>query len=246
MASTSETGHAKNVANLYALKSQTAAMGADYNPVNTALGTAALETMHADCDQKVNACAGALIAANGKKGERKTAFSAVEPLLPRILSVLKTSEAPDEKIKDAAGLIAKIRGARRAKTAEPGGNTPAPDAPKTISVSQQSFDMQAQHFADLVALIKNTPEYATNDDDLKYDTLKTMGEDLKARNKAAVDAENDYDQALSKRNAALYGAKTGLYDVADKVKEYMRSLPGGVKNEHYKQAVKLKFTKPAK
>ena len=54
MASNSETGHAKNVANFGKLVSFCTGYGADYNPSNSGIAIEALTTMQTDSQNAIN------------------------------------------------------------------------------------------------------------------------------------------------------------------------------------------------
>ena len=143
MASTSETGHAKNVANLQDLISFVTGYGATYNPTKNALKLPQLNALYTASQTSLADVITKNTAYNNEVNERVNAFSGLKVLSTRLVNALETTDATAQVIKDAKGFNRKLQG-KRASTAttpiEP--NTPAP---ATISTSQQSYDQQIQH-----------------------------------------------------------------------------------------------------
>ena len=149
MASTSETGHAKNVANFQNLIAFVTGYGATYNQSKNALKLPQLIALKTEADSKLADVVAKNTAYNNKVNERITAFSGLKSLSTRLVNALQTTDATDQIIKDAKGFNKKMQGQRASATAttptDP--NTPAPN---TISTSQQSYDQQIQHLAGII------------------------------------------------------------------------------------------------
>jgi hypothetical protein len=64
---------------------------------------------------------------------------------------------------------------------------------------------------------------------------------LATQNTAVIDATTALSNARIARNHTLYDEKTGLYDIAQEVKKYVKSVFGAT-SEEYKQIRKIKFT----
>jgi len=92
MASTSETGHAKNVANFEDLISFCTGYGASYNPSKAAIKLPALTATFTDAKASLASINTLLPAYNVAIGHRESAF---EPLSKLITRVVNASEATD-------------------------------------------------------------------------------------------------------------------------------------------------------
>ncbi|MEP7171235.1 MAG: hypothetical protein ABI855_17840, partial [Bacteroidota bacterium] len=122
--------------------------------------------------------------------------------------------------------------------------TPANDAAgidNQISVSQQSYDSLVENFKKLVSLVGSEPTYTPNEVDLQIATLQTLVLDMAAKNTDVINTTTDLSNGRINRNKVLYLKNTGLYDIAQEVKKYVKSVFGASSLE-YKQVSKIKFT----
>jgi hypothetical protein len=249
MASTSETGHARNVANFERLIAICNGYGPKYNPSNPALQIVALQ----DTLTKSRTCLGdvnAQIAAYKKAiGARQVCYNTLRPLATRVLNALIASDAPDKAKEDCRALNRRIQGVRAGSSKaapKPADDNAAaaetePNA-KSISTSRQSFDLLAEHFSGIIALLESEAAYKPNEKDLQLAALKTCHSDIAKANAAAATAAVNLDNARILRNSVMYGDKTGLYALAASVKTYAKSVFGASSPE-YRQIGGLKFVK---
>ena len=150
MASTSEVGHAKNVANFQDIIAFVKGYGATYNPSKNSLKLPQLETLYTEAKDSLNNVTAKNTTYNNAVNERVEAFEDLRLLSTRLVNALETTDASDEKIEDAKGFNRKMQGKRASKIEIPlDPNTPAP---KTISSSQQSYDQLIQHFEGMIKL----------------------------------------------------------------------------------------------
>jgi hypothetical protein len=243
MASTSETGHAKNIANFQQLISFVTGYGATYNPSKNALKLPQLTALATASQTALADVVTKNTAFNNKVNERAVAFSNLKPLSTRVINALQTTDAVSQKIADAKGFNKKMQGARAKSVdtvADP--NTPAPN---TISTSQQSFDQQIQHLAGIISVLQSEPSYAPNENDLKVATLVAKQNDLIAKNSAVNTAYASVSNSRIARNAAIYGNDTGIFDVAAEVKKYVKSV-FGASSPQFAQISGIEFKKPRK
>ena len=248
MASTSETGHAKNVANFEDMISFCTGYGATYNPSKIAIQIASLNTLRGNAIIAVEDVNSANTAFINSTNARQIAFTPVKPLATRLVSALGATDATDELIKDAKTLNRKVQGSRKGKGAKPETPPTPPDTAtedKKISVSQQSYDSIIENFGKLGELVISEPTYTPNEVDLQPATLLTFHNNLKATNTAVINATTSISNSRITRNQVLYAPKTGLYDIAQEVKKYVKSVFGAT-SPQYKQVSKIKFTKPRK
>lgn len=246
MASTSETGHAKNVANFEDLISFCNGYGSSYNPSKAILQIGNLTTLHTNAQisiSKVTTAKNAFVVATN---DRQTAFDPLRKLCTRIVNALDATDATDKLVKDAKTINNKIQGKRAGtKTNKPKTADSEAAEDKTISVSQQSYDALIDNFAKLIDLVGTEPTYTPNETDLQISTLQTNLGNLKATNTAVVNAYTNYSNSRITRNSILYAPTSGLVDIALEVKKYVKSVFGAT-SPQFKQVSKLEFKKRGK
>ena len=244
MASTSETGHAKNVANFEDFISFVTAYGATYNPTKASIKLANLNAIFVQAKSDINNVMNKSVAYNNTSNIRATLFEPLQRLSTRLVQALSSTDATKELIKDAKTVNRKLQG-KRVKWVETPTDPNAP-VPTTISASQQSYDQQIEHFGKLIEILK-TPEanYAPNELDLKIVTLNTQLTAFKTANTNVTNAYTAVSNTRIARDKTLYKEKTGMYDVITDVKNYVKSLYG-ISSPEFKQLSKIKFSKPKK
>ena len=243
MASTSETGHAKNVANLQDLISFVTGYGATYNPTKNALMLPQLNALATTAQTSLADVVTINTAYNNKVNERVTAFSGLKALSTRLVNALETTDATAQVIKDAKGFNRKLQGKRASTATTPiDPNTPAP---ATISTSQQSYDQQIQHLAGLISVLQSEPSYAPNETELAIATLTAKQADLTAKNNEVSTAYTNISNSRIARNTTLYADNTGLVEIATEVKKYIKSLFGASSPE-FAQVKGIEFKKAKK
>jgi len=246
MASTSETGHAKNVANFEDLISFCTGYGGSYNPSKAILQIANLTTLHTNAGTSVSGVTTSKTAFSNATNARQTAFDPLKKLCTRIVNALDATDATDKLVKDAKSINNKIQGKRAGEKPKPATTADSEAAEdKSISVSQQSYDSLIDNFDKLIQLISTEPTYTPNETELQISTLQTNLGNLKTTNTAVVNAYTNYSNSRITRNNILYGATTGLVDVALEVKKYVKSVFGAT-SPQFKQVSKLEFTRPRK
>lgn len=243
MASTSETGHAKNVANFQDLISFVTGYGAPYNPTKTILKLPNLILLHATGHTDIGKVVTDNTAYNNKVNERFTEFSTVKSLATRLVNALDATDASPEKMKDAKGFNRKLQGKRAAGSSGP--VDPAAPAPTTISSSQQSYDQQIQHLAGINSVLISEPSYSPNENELRTATVTARINTLTTKNLEVADAYTTISNSRIKRDKTIYATNTGIVDVALEVKKYTKSLFGASSPE-YAQISKIEFKRVKK
>ena len=238
MASTSEVGHAKNVANFQDLIEFLSGYGGQYNPTKASLQIPQLIAQKANADNALAEVINKNTNFNNKVNERMIAFSNIKSLSTRLINSLQASDATTETVKDARTFIRKIYG-RKAASPQTPINPDAP-APNTISTSQQSYDQLIQHLAGLKAVLETEPSYAPNESDLTVASLASKIADLNTKNTAVANAYAGVSNSRIARNQTLYGETTGLVNTAFAVKKYVKSVFGAT-SPQYAQVSGLKF-----
>ena len=224
MASTSEVGHAKNVANFQDLIEFVTGYGATYNPSKNALKLPQLIALKASADATLADVITKNTNYNNKVNERITAFSGLKSLSTRLVNALQTTDATTETIGNAKTFNRKMQGKKASSSQTPTDpNTPAPN---TISTSQQSYDQLIQHLAGLTSVLEAETSYTPNETDLQIATLQTKIADLTAKNTAVATAYASISNSRIARNETLYSSSTGLVETANEVKKYIKSVFG--------------------
>jgi hypothetical protein len=224
MASISEVGHAKNVANFQDLIEFVTAYGATYNPSKNSLKLPQLIALKASADATLADVITKNTNYNNKVNERITAFSGLKSLSTRLVNALQTTDATTETIGNAKTFNRKMQGKKASSSQTPTDpNTPAPN---TISTSQQSYDQLIQHLAGLTSILEAETSYTPNETDLQVATLQTKIADLTAKNTAVATAYASISNSRIARNETLYSSSTGLVETANEVKKYIKSVFG--------------------
>ncbi|MFH0892963.1 MAG: hypothetical protein V2A54_00890, partial [Bacteroidota bacterium] len=115
MKSYSETGNAKNVANLEDLIAFVLALGIIYNPVRNALKVVSLNALLTAARSALLSVKNAANAFFSATNEREIAFANIRSFTTRILNALDSTEASEQLVNDARTINRKIQGKRAKK-----------------------------------------------------------------------------------------------------------------------------------
>jgi hypothetical protein len=227
MASTSESGHAKNLANFEKLISYCAGYGADYNPSNENTKLEALNTLLTNSRLAADKVNLALPLYSNATAARDAAFKPLSKFVTRILNALKATTTTKQVDENARTLVRKIQGRRANPKLSPEEKKTLTDQgqeTKEISSSQLSFDNRLENLDKLIKLLEAIPQYNPNEKELKITALKTFLAGLQKTNKDVIAATTSLSNARIERNNIMYSDITGLTDIAQDVKAYVKSL----------------------
>lgn len=250
MASTTETGHAKNVANFEDLILFCTSYGATYNPSKNSIKLTALNTLLTDARSAINDVTQKVTSYNIAVNNRQDLFKNLKPLCTRIINALEATDTSKKTIEDAKSFNKKIQGSRKkVKTTESPSSTTTEEEnnitittnQKTISTSQQSYDQLKEHFSKLVSLLASEPNYTPNETDLQVATLNTLLTNMQTENTKVSNSYVEISNSRIARNQILYTPNTGLYDISMEIKKYIKSLFGAT-SPQYKQISSIKFS----
>ena len=241
MASTSEVGHAKNVANFQDLIEFVTGYGATYNPSKNSLKLPQLVALKATAETKLTDVISKNTAYNNKVNERMVAFSNLKSLSTRLVNALQTTDATTQTINDAKTFNRKMQGKKASASQTP--TDPNAPAPKTISTSQQSYDQLIQHLAGLKSVLEEESSYTPNETDLQVATIDAKIADLTAKNTAVSTAYTNISNSRISRNETLYTSDNSIFETASEVKKYIKSA-SGASSPQYNQVSGIKFSKP--
>ena len=241
MASTSEVGHAKNVANFQDLIEFVIGYGETYNPSKNSLKLPQLIALRETAQTKLNDVIAKNTIYNNKVNERMVAFGNLKSFSTRLVNALQTTDATNETINNAKTFNRKMQG-KKASTTQASTDPNAP-APTTISTSQQSYDQLIQHLTGLKSVLETEPSYTPNEIELQIATIDSKIADLSAKNTAVASAYTNISNSRISRNETLYTNENGIYETASEVKKYIKSV-FGASSPQYNQVSGIKFSKP--
>lgn len=243
MASTSETGHAKNVANFEELIGFCNGYGAAYNPSKASIKIAALQTLLTSAQAALAAVKSAKTEFDNATNDREIAFEPLKKLATKIVNALAATDAAQQTVDDANTANFKIQGRRATAKAiaQPAKEGEKAVEPNNISTSQQSYDSQVDNFAKLIETLSAEPLYAPNEVELQVASLNTLLADLRNKNSSVITATANLSNARIERDKILYAGLSGLYDIAQAVKQYAKSVFGAT-SPQFGQVSGIKFT----
>ena len=228
MPSTSEVGHAKNVANLQKLTEQVTVYTL-YNPPVDNLKVTNLQTLYTTASAKLNEVEDKRNANKNAITVRQSAFENLKSTATKIINHLEILGLPSGTIDQAKSLNRVIQGGqKKAVTALEEGK----EETKTVSTSRQSYTQMAENFGILLQLLGTIPTYNPNEDDLKLANLETYKNSLVSSTQSVDQTEAELNNKLIERDQLLYADGTGLYSIAQNVKKYVKSLYGATSSEY--------------
>jgi|GEM_PF-1284583 len=243
MASKSESGQAKNIVTFETVIKKCEKLS-KYNPSNPLNTISALKAQLSDGKDKLKDVKVATTANDIATKARAKTFKPIKKFTTRVMGALKACDDERKSLDKAKSSSAKIQGQRIKAISLPEveEGMPAPEAPKTRSVSQQSFDKTVDNFEQLVTTIEGEPLYAPNEDDLKLTALQNMVTDLRDKNTAVIETAAALEVARIARDDAFNNEITGMLARVQSVKGYVRSLYSS-KAKEFLMIDKLKMKK---
>ena len=240
MASTSETGHAKNVANFQDLISFCQGYGASYNPTKESLKIPQLQALYQLAQDQLNATKTQKTTFDNATNERRSTFANLKPLATKIINAFAVSGADSLAVADVKTVNKKLQGTSSKKSTPEEANPENTPTTNSISTSQQSYDRLIDHFANLIQVIEQNTNYTPNETELQVATLQTKLAELQTKNTNLINAYTGYSNAMIERNQTLYNPLTGLVQTSKEVKQYVKSV-FGANSPQYKQVSGLEF-----
>lgn len=258
MKTSSESGLMKNVTNFQQLVSFCSAFGVRYTPTKTNLSLGDLFAKQAEAETALQQALIAKAAFDNAINARRILFKPIKKLSTRVMNALKASGASEEKISDAQGINRKIQGQRAISLKVNGHVAPVvPDSrdasedltadqtevaeKKNISVSQQSYDMMIGHLRNLIHILDAEPSYNPVENELNVVGLSQYRGELEEANARVMSTFTALMIARASRNVVFFDKKTGLCQIAQDIKRYVRSV-FGTESPQYKNASSLRFS----
>jgi len=245
MATNSDASLAKNVTNFETLISIVTSLGATYNPSKDSLKLPALQTLLTAANESTIAFKNAESVKSTAVDNRQLAFDPTGTFFTRVNNALKASNSTAQADETAKTIFRKLQGRRAsAKLTEEQKAALLAEGKEVnqISTSQMGYDDKVENLESLISFLQTVPEYNPNEEELKITTLQTLLADLRAKNITATQAHIAVETARGARKTLQNTPNTGLVDVANDVKSYIKSVYG-VKSTEYKLVSKLRFVK---
>lgn len=234
MASTSETGHNKNVANFSTAYQILEEMGSLYNPSNAKIQLINLSPIRSSLQNVITEL-------NNKKPIYKNAVSAREiaikplgKLMTKSLNYTKSLDISIIEKENVANQVKKIRGDRKPKAVNPDTTT------DSISTSQMSYDSRIANLDTYTTQLASHPEYAPNEAEIQIANLQALHSNLVTLSQAVNAAGSALITARVNRNNILYNNETNVIQLIKDIKAYLKSL-GDAGKPYYNAIVKLQF-----
>lgn len=253
MASTSETGHSKNLANIDKVTDLVTQFGSLYNPSNPLIQLNGLLALKAQCAPAYNNYVAAFTTYKAATNDREIAFEPISKLATHVSDNVKTLSIPIQTVDDVTFIVAKIHN-NSSKLPKPAAvrmadpslppvvDKPSAEVTNTISTSQQSYDSLMANFDKLIQQVQGIGTYTPNESNIQVASLQTIHSDLTTKNLNAITAINAVNLSRNQRNMIFYADNSGLCDIMKKVKLYVRQIYGS-RSPEYHQMSAIKFTK---
>jgi len=235
MASTSETGHNKNVANFNSAYQIFQEMGTLYNPSNPNLQLATLNPIKTQL-------AGTITVLNDQKpiytnavADREVEIAPIGKVTTKTLNFSKSLNISLIDKENLTSQAKKIRGDQKPKKINP-------DTAETesISTAQMSYDSRIANLDTYISQLASHPEYTPNETEIQITTLRAYHQRLVTLSSIVNASGNALITARKNRNDILYFNNTNIIQLIREIKAYLKSL-GAAGEPYYKALVRLKF-----
>jgi hypothetical protein len=240
MSSTSEVGHAKNIANLNLLNTNIIALGGIYIPSNLKLKLSNLQDTYTNTFAQQTSVNNLVAPYSVAVDDREIIFKPLNRDLTKLRKAYKATEGVTQvQLEDLMTIIRKLKGEKKSKTTNSTNPTVAQDS---YSTSQMSYDQRTNNMDLLISLLQNTPNYAPNEEEYKITTYQDKKAKMLQKTQAVADTFVPLNNARSIRNNSLYLSEDNLVDLGNKAKDYLFTILD-VNSAQYKAIAKIKFKK---
>ena len=222
MASSSEKGHAKNIANAQLLCTHISQLGATYNPSNPQLSLANLLALYNAAFTQQETVNNLVAPYSIAVDSREVIFNPLNKTLTKLQKAYKATEGVTQvELEDFKTIARKLKGERKSKV--PTNTDPA--AQQTMhSTAQLSYDQRTNSMDLLIAQLQNTPNYNPNETEFKVATLQDLKAKMLTATQNVGNAFVPLNTARSTRNDILYTNTNNLVDTFNKAKDYAATI----------------------
>ena len=240
MKSTSETGHAKNIANLNLLISNITALGTVYKPSNSKIQLSNLQDIYSNAFSQQENVNNLVAPYSLAVDAREAIFKPLNRDLSKLRKAYRSTEDVTQiQMEDLMTIIRKLKGIRKTKITD---STDPNDAQTNYSISQLSYDQRTNNMDPLISLLQNTPNYNPNEKEYQVKTYQDRKAQMLASTQAVADAFIPLNNARSLRNNTLYNAEDNLIDIANTAKDYVFTILD-TDSSQYNAIARIRFRK---
>lgn len=240
MKSTSEVGHAKNIANLNLLNTFILALGAIYMPSNPKILLSNLQLIYTNGFNLQKSVNTLLSPYSLAVDDRELIFKPLNRYLTKLRKAYKATQGvTTAQLEDLMTIIRKLKGESKTKIKAP--TDPATEAVQ-YSTSQLSYDQRTNNMDLLIALFQNTPNYNPNETEYKVATITAKKAQMLTKTQAVANTYIPLNNARSARNKIFYNNPDNLVDLANTAKDYIFTILDA-DSEQYKAIARIKFKK---
>jgi hypothetical protein len=240
MASTSEKGHAKNIANANLLNTHIIELGAVYNPSNPNLALAKLQNIYTNSFSQQGAVNTLIAPYSVAVDNREIIFAPVSKKITKLRKVYKATEGVTQaQLEDFMTIARKLKGIRKVNNAP---TTDTTEEQSQHSTSQMSYDQRTNNMDLLISLFQNTPNYNPNEVEYKVATLQAEKAQMLLATQGVASTFVPLNNARGIRNNTMYLSADNLVDTFNKAKDYLFTILDS-SSVQYKAISKIKFKK---
>lgn len=240
MASTSEKGHAKNIANANLLNTQIIALGASYNPSNPKLKLTNLQNIYTNSFSNQEAVNTQVAPYSIAVDNRENIFKPFGKQITKLRKAYKATEGVTQaQLEDFMTIARKLKGIRKVNNAP---TTDTTEEQTQHSTSQMSYDQRTNNVDLLISLLKNTPNYNPNEPEYQVATLQEQKNQMLQATQAVANTFIPLNNARSTRNNTMYISADNLVDTFNTTKDYLFTILDS-NSVQYKSISKIKFRK---
>lgn len=243
MASTSEVGHAKNIANLNLLNTNIVGLGAIYNPSNPKLILTNLQNIYTTSFSHQESVNNLVAPYSIAVDDREAIFKPLNRQLTKLRKAYKATEGVTQvQLEDFMTIVRKLKGVKKASVKD---STNPKEEADSHSTSQMSYDQRTNTMDLLISLLQNTPNYNPNETDYKVSTYQAIKASMLVATQAVADTFVPLNNARNTRNSTVYNSEDNLVDIGNKAKDYLFTILDS-DSVQYKAISKIKFKRMPK
>lgn len=240
MASTSEKGHAKNIANANLLNTYIIELGTVYNPSNPKLLLANLQSIYTNSFSQQEAVNTLVAPYSVAVDGRETIFKPLNRELTKLRKAYKATDGVTQvQLEDFMTIVRKLKGLKKSNG---NSSTNPKEEQDSHSTSQMSYDQRTNTMDLLISLLQNTPNYNPNENEYKITTYQAKKASMLQATQAVADTLVPLNSARNTRNSTLYNSDDNLVDTFNKAKDYLFTILDS-NSVQYKAISKIKFKK---
>ena len=243
--STNQTAHEQNLVNLGIVIARIDKFKSDYNPSRTDLNYTSLNQLKIRGETAISTVTLAELDFKNSSSTRTDSLETIDCLITRAIQTLRNSGASEQIIAQGETMVCDIRGLRmtainRLNDLNLSGNSNAESM--HLARYSNTIDCKIRNLNKLIRFLSHIPAYDPIESDLTIASLDNKLTKLKIANQEYGVADAALDGARWSRNVLFYKTDTGIVDIAQSVKSYVKSVFGS-NSPQYKGISELVFSR---